>query len=925
MSSYISNQPIQYTPTQSGINLPLQAQVLTLKEGKYNTAKAQIQQTLDAYGAQDLLRDQDKEYLAGKLNYITTQINQSGNRDLSKSYVAQGIMSTVKTVAQDPIVLDAVESTQKYKNYSEGWAKIKEKDITKYSDTNYQYGLDQAGLQDYMTGKTNKLGTPVFIPYTDISKEYKEFSEHLDKYDTSVKQMYSDGKGYFVTREGSILTQQDLKNKVYTLLSDGAKQQMQVDGWATYDKGNTSEEKLHNVTTEFTNFKNAELKKIQDNIDIKKAELQNNPNDENAKVQLNNLQASYTAAKTGYDDMINKKQKSSMYTTMYMEKSLNNFASAFAFNDVHETLSVDSNYMAQKKLEYDMNKDALDREAKKKVANEEIAQKINPNPMESDYGDLYTQQTTYISNLEKQQQEQVQSVYQNLPEDVKKAIDIKVEANKGKVDKTTIIANELLNYSKTSSKLVSVEQARVIQQTSLQLTTERDTFNTYVNDAKKETLKSLDSDQMINRLVSNPNIKMMWHGVDGKERLYSAKDVLLATGVVDKEGKIKTKMSNNVGLLDALQKSIYADKIISNTNDVSRTTDWTSLRKLANIFGENPDSVATDNSDFGYPVSFNPNTKTGKFILDHKKQGGYNKAGIFSADDSFDDIPEVGTFLEDSADIQSKVNERLAQDKKLSIQKTTMISPTLNKNIFQELKRITGDVIEIKDGNSLAINIIPTQPNMVRISQLNENNKGEQSVKVADVRIEDLPQDLKNKINFQNKQAIVTTKTLPNIESKVVYGDINDNIRLIDLTQNVLYGNKDLAYQTTKQGALDALFGNQYTSNDVLGTIEKPTHVGEIVKKVIDDNNIAVKLVKQNLGNNTYVFPEIVRKNGKEETVIYQFKDPVTDANIESVYDKVTFTPHLYVNQLLQAMIVEKSQPTSTNLVFKKLEDIYGK
>ena len=167
MASYVSNQPIQYNRTTSNINLPLEANVLNTLEGRYNQNKAQIQQVLDAYGSIDLLRDEDKEYLAGKLRDVTESINNSGNRNLARSYVAQDALNKAKTVAQDTVVLNAMESTLNKKSYDSQYSEMCKKDPSKCNDLNYEYGLYKAGYNEYMAGKSNKLGSVKVRPYTD--------------------------------------------------------------------------------------------------------------------------------------------------------------------------------------------------------------------------------------------------------------------------------------------------------------------------------------------------------------------------------------------------------------------------------------------------------------------------------------------------------------------------------------------------------------------------------------------------------------------------------------------------------------------------------------------------------------------------------------------------------------------------------------
>ena len=90
--NYLST-PLEYTPSESRINLPLVQSVLAMQQNKYDVAKQKVQQTLDAFGFQKMLRPQDNEYIQAKLNSITNKINSYGDKNLAHSNVSDSITS----------------------------------------------------------------------------------------------------------------------------------------------------------------------------------------------------------------------------------------------------------------------------------------------------------------------------------------------------------------------------------------------------------------------------------------------------------------------------------------------------------------------------------------------------------------------------------------------------------------------------------------------------------------------------------------------------------------------------------------------------------------------------------------------------------------------------------------------------------------
>src|SRR5690349_16782609 len=113
MSNYLSRE-LQYGTTISTDVTDILFKVAMAKEEKYNVAQNAIQNTVDQYGAlAQNLRQKGKEYLAGKLDAVTQLVNNSGDRDLSKSGVARAINSQIKNIVQDPTVLNEINQSQK--------------------------------------------------------------------------------------------------------------------------------------------------------------------------------------------------------------------------------------------------------------------------------------------------------------------------------------------------------------------------------------------------------------------------------------------------------------------------------------------------------------------------------------------------------------------------------------------------------------------------------------------------------------------------------------------------------------------------------------------------------------------------------------------------------------------------------------------
>ena len=198
-----------------------------MKQGKYDTAKAQINQTLDQFGGLKVLRDDDNKYIASKLTDVRNNIETMGDVDLSRSGVTDSIMGNIKQVAQDPIILNALEQTYKKKAYDTEAEKYKKDG--KYSDINYQDGLEQGDYINYMSGKTEKLGNLRYQEYVDVnsklSKKAQDYVKLMGK-----KQLLQTTSDAFSTTDtfGEVVTMQDIYKTLESELDEKDLAQLRI-------------------------------------------------------------------------------------------------------------------------------------------------------------------------------------------------------------------------------------------------------------------------------------------------------------------------------------------------------------------------------------------------------------------------------------------------------------------------------------------------------------------------------------------------------------------------------------------------------------------------------------------------------------------------------------------------------------------------
>lgn len=272
MSNYLS-QPVKYSAPPTDANFELLSKVSLMQQQKYDVNHQQVQQTLDAFGAMKTLRPQDDAYIASKLNSITTQANAMGG-NLANQSTSDSFISKIKSAAQDPYILNALEQTNKMNNYQKELALIRDKKPELYSDVNNKFALTQAGYKEYMEGKTDKLGNLSYSPYVDVTKNSLEKIKQLkdlrgeQTIKTPVLDSAGNSTGRTVERTIKGLTQEEIFQYFPDLLTASENNQLVIDGWNKYkDVMPVAQEEFKNYTTSKEALINEDIKQAQAIID----------------------------------------------------------------------------------------------------------------------------------------------------------------------------------------------------------------------------------------------------------------------------------------------------------------------------------------------------------------------------------------------------------------------------------------------------------------------------------------------------------------------------------------------------------------------------------------------------------------------------------------------------------------------------------
>ena len=299
MANYMGST-FENTPIQSSVNLPLIQQVLSVKQGQYDANRAKIDQTLQAFGNIDLIRDVDKDYLSARMNDVYNSIEAVGNRDFSQPYVADDIVGKVRNAAKDPFIMDAMANTAKFRTFQKDVEEVKKKDINKFNNANYNDALELGGFGAWSNGDTNSLGTLQYNEYTDAKGNARKLAEDYVKNFQMKEHLLGAEAGKYFDKYtyGYDVDEVAVKRYVEANLDEKSRVQLQIDARQSVGKLPESDFNSYIRTAKEADNRDANLqianleatkktessKDIRDAIDNKIQSLKTGVSENNAKI-----------------------------------------------------------------------------------------------------------------------------------------------------------------------------------------------------------------------------------------------------------------------------------------------------------------------------------------------------------------------------------------------------------------------------------------------------------------------------------------------------------------------------------------------------------------------------------------------------------------------------------------------------------------
>lgn len=930
MATFLSQTYIPQEKRQD-TNFPLLAQIMQMKQGQYDTNRAKVQQTLDAFGiqSQQVLRQEDKDYIAKKLSDVTNQINEYGSRDLSQSGITENIIGSIRTVASDPIIQNAIQNTQKFNKFQKDVATLKEKNPELYSDINYNYALEQSGLKDYIDGKTNTIGNLEYTPYTDYNKKVNDsIIDLLGKKGTrtiQTKVVDANGNPTGEIQEVEIdgMSPRQLRSVATSMLDVNDLKQIEIDGW--YKNQGNSNPQL------FQNYNN----KLKETVSFYENKVEQSTGREKQKYETLLAQSNQELQSLNKNKQALLNDPKAMSTYIERNSVIDNIVTRFApLYTENTSFSKDDAYWARKNYELNLAKEQrqaqeslLKQQEKYSVDNISVVAKgtgdLDPLPTIEKAIQTQIDETSQALDVTLRQiKEGLKQEAINNPKAKKQWEDLNnrlTNKTKGQTD-TEVIQKWVTENKSTNNPIVLMnEQGENLFSKFNNLSDEL----LFVFNAREEATQkwrdihidaTLDTEQKFeyfNDSMKGKNATMLWKG-----KAVPVHQVLKSEGLMGQDGTRLQSLKDKPEVLDSLIKSYYANDAINKAeagihpNKLKYVRkDNKSIKELAYLNKESLEDIYISNIPEGlkmnpenqavYGYIINPNTKTGQYLLQAKQQGIYDRFGL--VDNSLvGDDSDIEQFITKDYREQEGYKQDLNRFRqKLPNQQQIAFSYDDDKAIFNNLIKTAQNKNNLFSRNEDSSIRIRQEGNEIILESTDKVKQGETpTASIARLSLPEFQQNfpsLSQRLDYTKDSALYTYERMGNkpLLSEPIKFIKNGDQDLFDYnSQVVLEGREKYIKYLTKEDSRKFLIGENQMLTQMVPQFD------QVVDKVLEESQqygVQIKFSKSYKGSPKLNLMLVNKKTG--ESINTLSLDNITEADdFKKVLDEA---PQVYFSVLL--------------------------
>src|SRR6478609_8624690 len=180
----INPQLTSYTPYRQQLPVEAMVEVGRIKQQQYDQGVQKIQSQIDNIAGMDVIKPIHKEYLQSKLNELGSNLKKVAAGDFSNFQLVNSVGGMANQIVKDPIIQNAVISTQRVKNQQANLESAKRSG--KSSVQNEAFFNKQVG--EWINDKNPETSfNGEYVEYTDIDKKLREVADKVHEIDKSIE------------------------------------------------------------------------------------------------------------------------------------------------------------------------------------------------------------------------------------------------------------------------------------------------------------------------------------------------------------------------------------------------------------------------------------------------------------------------------------------------------------------------------------------------------------------------------------------------------------------------------------------------------------------------------------------------------------------------------------------------------------------
>jgi hypothetical protein len=920
MASFYS-KPADYGTYTQPINLELVNFVMNSRQQKYDYNLAKIESKIsDQLGNLDLARTQDKEYFLSRANEILGGMGDLSRLDWSKNGVTRQVDYQINSIIDDRVMNDVV-STKNYRAFQSTLKAKQAEGDGSYNPINAAYAMEKQGVNSWLKGEKDSVGQIQYQDYVDVGAELKEISENRDKYAREVTSVTDPtGQRYYKSIEGKILSSSEVKAIAEAQLSDRAKQQMQINGWANYDGGVRPKEE---ITKTFSDYAEGKTREIQDRIaalDLKmKAVGEGNPDAYKALAkQKSELEVARDKRQSTYDDWIRSGSTSNMTTTMENDRVLSQFGNTFAINDTKIELIENPYELAKYKedLKRETERQKALADAQKKLQEEKspfqtIVPTMSPDPM-----DRATELNRQVVRTNEGYKTAVKQVLATLDIDTRNNLEARYETEGQGMDKEAWMHKELELLGSKGSGIVAVDALATIEMAKIkrdkvvdmQMAARDYAFNI----VEEENLDRLVGEMLDEDVFSSNQFEML----DKNGNKVSVNKYLKDRGVTTGQD-----LKNNPEVKKDLLKAIYAERLLDKKLTPKTKGALAGIAAGASSsFGAGAiggglvnalsDSMEGEEAEvFAYRLSklFDGDEKAAAKYLSKAEEQGltpqffYSRnSDFFGTDYTFSDDSWVANWASEdkiNTEVGKYLNDRQLTPTDLMVivnkdsDEAQWITQQLNSSpaLLSAPPGATRDPAQsytLQDlGNGIA-----------RIYLQVKDKDGKSVTATADMPVANLHENLTRQIRFgENNRPAIDASNMQPVAGSAKFFEDTDIKGMMGLSRMTGVDIRALGPMVSKTHAVNNL---REAYKDIMGTQTQPTNLGVAIENMLGSDNLKGEIVE--VEGQFFSRISFVDSESGKLLPLHSFKVPIPQDQYNEYYFNTKYASQIMVYEELR-------------------------